>query len=115
MKNILYRRLVVGLETLLKSKKTTMLALLLLLGAVCAIPSYSQSKKVTISSNKMSMSQVIQEIEKQTDYLFVFNAEEVNLNKTVQVNAKNRPVADVLKSIFKGTKISYEMNGKNIM
>src|SRR5574344_1413756 len=115
MKNILYGRSVVDFKTLLKIKKTTMLALLLLIGAVFANPSYSQSKKVTISSNRMTMNQVIQEIEKQTDYLFVFNAKEVNLDKVVQVNANNRTVAEVLKTIFKGTTISYEMNGKNIM
>ena len=40
---------------------------------------------------------------------------ELNLKRTVQVNAENKPVAEVLKEVFEGTNIYYAMEGKNIM
>ena len=57
----------------------------------------------------------ISEIEKQTDYLFVYNVNEVNLKRNVKVNAQNKSVAEVLNKVFEGTDIYYAMEGKNIM
>ena len=63
----------------------------------------------------MSTGKVISEIEKQTDYLFVYNVNEVNLKRNVKVNAQNKSVAEVLNKVFEGTDIYYAMEGKNIM
>lgn len=71
--------------------------------------------KVTVMADKISTGKVINEIEKQTDYLFVYNVNEVNLKRTVQVNAENKSVAEVLNKVFEGTDIYYAMEGKNIM
>ena len=49
------------------------------------------------------------EIEKQTDYLFVYNVNEVNLKRNVKVNAQNKSVAEVLNKVFEGTDIYYAM------
>lgn len=71
--------------------------------------------KVTVVADKISTGKVINEIEKQTDYLFVYNVNEVNLQRTIQVNAENKSVAEVLNKVFEGTNIYYAMEGKNIM
>ena len=71
--------------------------------------------KVTVVADKISTDKVIHEIEKQTDYLFVYKVNEVNLKRTVQVNAENKSVAEVLNKVFEGTDIYYAMEGKNIM
>ena len=47
--------------------------------------------------------------------MFVYNVNEVNLKRTVQVNAENKSVAEVLNKVFEGTDIYYAMEGKNIM
>lgn len=95
--------------------KITALALFIFAGTAFATESYSQVMKVTVVADKISTGKVINEIEKQTDYLFVYNVNEVNLKRTVQVNAENKPVAEVLKEVFEGTNIYYAMEGKNIM
>ncbi len=71
--------------------------------------------KVTVVADNMSTGKVISEIEKQTDYLFVYNVNEVNLKRNVKVNAQNKSVAEVLNKVFEGTDIYYAMEGKNIM
>ncbi len=71
--------------------------------------------KVTVVADNVSTGKVISEIEKQTDYLFVYNVNEVNLKRNVKVNAQNKSVAEVLNKVFEGTDIYYAMEGKNIM
>lgn len=95
--------------------KLIMFALFMFVNTVFAAESFSQSRKVTIVANNISISEVIRTIEKQTDYLFIFNSKDVNLGRNVDVNMRNRSVADVLNQIFGGTNIDYMMEGKNIM
>lgn len=57
----------------------------------------------------------MQEIEKQTDYLFVYNKNEVNLNRKVTIQATNQTVIEVLNKAFSQTDIAFAMEGSNIM
>ena len=95
--------------------RNTLLALFVFAGTAFATESYSQTMKVTVVADNMSTGKVISEIEKQTDYLFVYNVNEVNLKRNVKVNAQNKSVAEVLNKVFEGTDIYYAMEGKNIM
>jgi TonB-linked SusC/RagA family outer membrane protein len=115
MKNILYQESIVEIKHLFHIMKITALILFIFAGTAFATETYSQVMKVTVMADKISTGKVINEIEKQTDYLFVYNVNEVNLKRTVQVNAENKPVAEVLKEVFEGTNIYYAMEGKNIM
>ena len=115
MKNILYQESIVEIKHLFHIMKITTLILFIFAGTAFATETYSQVMKVTVMADKISTGKVINEIEKQTDYLFVYNVNEVNLKRTVQVNAENKSVAEVLNKVFKGTDIYYAMEGKNIM
>lgn len=50
----------------------------------------SQNAKVNISGNSLTIGNFIDQIEKQTDYLFVYSKNEVNVNETVSVKAGKR-------------------------
>ena len=115
MKNILYQESIVEIKHLFHIMKITALILFIFAGTAFATETYSQVMKVTVMADKISTGKVINEIEKQTDYLFVYNVNEVNLKRTVQVNAENKSVAEVLNKVFEGTDIYYAMEGKNIM
>ena len=115
MKNILYQESIVEIKHLFHIMKITTLILFIFAGTAFATETYSQVMKVTVMADKISTGKVINEIEKQTDYLFVYNVNEVNLKRTVQVNAENKSVAEDLNKVFEGTDIYYAMEGKNIM
>ena len=115
MKNILYQESIVEIKHLFRMMRNTLLALFVFAGTAFATESYSQTMKVTVVADNMSTGKVISEIEKQTDYLFVYNVNEVNLKRNVKVNAQNKSVAEVLNKVFEGTYIYYAMEGKNIM
>ena len=115
MKNNLYRESIVEFKHLFRIMKLTALVLFLFAGMTFATPSYSQTMRVTIVGNGMRTGKVINEIEKQTEYLFVYDVDEVDMKRNVNVNAQNQPVAEVLDKVFDGTGVYYAMEGKNIM
>ncbi|WP_321332363.1 TonB-dependent receptor [uncultured Bacteroides sp.] len=115
MKNILYQESIVQIKHLFRIMRIAILSLFLFAGGIFATEVNSQVMKVSISAKNVSARNIISEIEKQTDYLFVFNVDEVNLNRKVNVDANNRTVAEVLNRVFDGTGVYYAMEGKNIM
>lgn len=115
MKNILYQVFNVPFKNALRSINNTLWALFIFAGTAHATVSYSQNTNVTIVSTSISTEQIISEIENQTDYLFVYDVNEINLNRKININAKDKPVQNVLKQIFSGTDITYAIEGKNIM
>ena len=75
---------------------------------------YTQSAKVTLNKNKVNLKEVLNEIENQTDYLFIYN-DEVNTNKTVSVRTKNGAVSKVLTHVLKDSDIDFMMEGNHII
>lgn len=91
-----------------------------LFGVLCVSSAFalnvnSQSLRVNIHANQKQAKEVIKQIEEQTDYLFVYNHDKVNLNNTVTIQANNETVAEVLNQMFAGTDIIYAMQGNNIL
>ena len=96
--------------------KISFLFLFLFTTAIIAEEAHSQIARITIlKPGGTTVKDVMDEIENQTDYLFVYNRNEVNLNLPVLVNVKEQTVANVLTNIFSNTDIIYAMTGNNIM
>ena len=91
---------------------TTMLAICFFL--INNQPILAQSIRVTINMQNVSMESVMNEIEKQTKYLFISD-KEVNIKQNVSVNAQNKPLSDVLAQMVKGTDITYKISNSNIL
>lgn len=86
---------------------------------VCVFCSYagnahSQNAKVSIRMNNVKLDKILNEIENQTDYLFIYN-NQVDINKITSVKVKNEAVAQVLDKILSGTSINYELEGTHII
>jgi len=99
----------------LRIMKISFLFLFIFTTAIFAEEAHSQIAKVSLHKQNGTIREIMNEIEKQTDYLFVYNKNEVNLNQKVSVKAKEQSVANVLTNIFSNTDIIYAMTGNNIM
>jgi len=64
--------------------------------------------------NNVKLDKILNEIENQTDYLFIYN-NQVDINKITSVKVKNEAVAQVLDKILSGTGINYELEGTHII
>lgn len=94
--------------------KITGLFLFMLIFCLHAENTNSQNVRVTIKQTNAELEDVLNVIEKQTDYLFVYN-KYVNVDRKVSVNLNKRPLEEVLKSLFAGTDIKYTVDGAYII
>ena len=117
MKNICTRLLLPKIKTPIKTNRAMKLTCALLLTASMGVfaTGNAQTMRVNIQADNVSTGKILSEIEKQTDYLFVYNKKEVDLKRKTSVNAVNKTTAEVLSTIFNGTDIIYAIEGENIM
>lgn len=96
-------------------------ALIVLFACLFAAPSMAasdiktQSAKVTITVVDKTVRKVIELIEQQTDYLFVYNKREVNLDRNVSIDYSDATVKDVLTALFASTDTGWKIEGNNIL
>lgn len=103
------RKSVFGLRTLA-------VALLCLFQGVFLMPeAVAQSKTVSLSKQQASVQEVLNEIKQQTNYSFVFDVEDVSLDRKVNISASNKPVTAVLSELFANTGISYVVKENHII
>ena len=74
----------------------------------------SQNAKVSLNKKHARLEEVLDEIERQTDYLFISNRH-VDLKQKVSVDVNEEPVNDVLKKVLKNTDLTYNIEGINII
>ena len=94
--------------------KITTLLLFVGILSIYAEDSYSQKARVTINEKNIRLDKVLTEIEKQTDYLFIYN-DKVETDQKVSVKANTKPVYQVLNDLFKETNVNYSMEGSHII
>jgi TonB-linked SusC/RagA family outer membrane protein len=102
-------------NTIFNKMKVTFVLLFMSIGLLYAGDSYSQKARVSIKQRKAPLENVLNEIEKQTDYLFLYNGDEVDVSRKVSVNAKEKPVSDVLQDILAGMSVNFIMEGSHII
>ena len=88
--------------------RLAILCLLLPLLGIRANPSYAQ-KTITLNVTKATVISVLDDIEKNTDFRFVYKLNDVDLDRLVDINVKEEAVPKVLDKIFSGTDIDYKI------
>lgn len=90
-----------------------------LLSFICAAQIYaadihSQKSVVHIMQNSLTLQELISEIEKQTDYLFVYSKNDIDLNRQVSVKEQDQDVHTILNNVFEKSDIAYTFNNTYI-
>ena len=91
------------------------LLLLSLISIFCFSYQVYAQQRVTINSSQEKLTKVLNEIQKQTSYSFVYNNSLINGNNVVSVNVKDASVEAVLDKIFANTPITYKISGKQVV
>ena len=102
-------------KQILRTMKITLFLLLFVTFQAYSHATYSQSTRISIPRSELRVGEILDKIEAQTEYLFVYNKKSVDVRRTVNIDADNQPVSEVLDEIFNGTDIRYVMEGKNIV
>ena len=80
-----------------------------------AAPTSSQNAKVNINGNGITIGEFIDQVEKQTDYLFVYSKNEVNTNDVLAVKTGNKSVSQYLSEAFGDSGVRYAFENDYIV
>ena len=94
--------------------RITTLLLFVFIFCMHAENSSSQNVNVTIKRSNTTLENVLNDIEKQTDFLFIYN-KFVNVDRKVSVNLKKASLEEVLANLFAGTDVKYSVDGSYIL
>ncbi|NIJ45538.1 TonB-linked SusC/RagA family outer membrane protein [Wenyingzhuangia heitensis] len=98
----------------LKTKLTT-LFLVASMFTIQANSNNNQNIKITLNLNKVTVEKVLDEIEARTEYKFLYNTKDIDVQKVVSINVVNKKVEIVLNQLFKNTNKVYEIADKHII
>jgi TonB-linked SusC/RagA family outer membrane protein len=93
---------------LLRVMKITCLLLMVFLVQVSA-STYSQSAKLTLNLKNTTLSELFNEIEKVSEFCFLYDDSALDLSRKVTLSSENSNIEAILDDLFKGLDISYEI------
>lgn len=70
---------------------------------------------ITLQLQSADLKKALVQIEKKSDYRFLYNDEVISSGKKITINAVNTPVTNVLNDIFNGTDLTYHILNNNLV
>ena len=88
--------------------------MLLFAAIFCLHAENAISQKITLQGDNLSLKDYLNTIEKQTDYLFIYDAG-VNVNKRISVNMVGKSIKEVLDNLSTQLGLNYSQKGSYIV
>lgn len=79
------------------------------------IGSYSDEIDFTIKMENKSVRDVFSYIEKNSEFIFIYQETKIDLNRKVSIDVYNQPVQKILHEVFAGTNDTYSVIGRQII
>jgi len=77
--------------------------------------SYSQTKELTIKGNHLTLEELFEMIEDQSEFSFMYNLKQIDLSKEVDVDFKNQTVDKILNRVLADSDITFTINDRLIV
>lgn len=103
-----------GISKLLMKMKLLTIFMLVALAATSA-NSYSQVTRFNLRLNDITVKEVFQQIEENSEFILLYNEKSVDLNRKVSVRAKDDTVESILEQVFKGTGNEWKIYDRQIV
>ena len=100
-------------KLILMSKITFILFFVGLLQVSAA--SYAQMTKLNLKMTNVSLIEVFEKIESQSEFRFFYDNSQIDLKQTVSIEMNNRKIEDVLKDVFQNTNMTFEVLDRHIL
>lgn len=75
----------------------------------------AQNTRLDLKMKNATISQVFDEIERQSEVYFFYNKNQIDETKMISVDFHNKSIDDILKSMLSELSLIYEFSGKNII
>ena len=104
-----------GLIKLLKVMKLTVFLILVSVAGGLANKSYSQSKMLSLNMQEATVKEVLNSIEKQSEFCFLYSENLIDVTRKVNVTVENKKIEQTLNLIFEGTEVDYFISDRFIV
>jgi len=94
--------------------RATFILLLIGITQSFALDGYAQNKRLTLNMSNVSIKSVLATIEDQSEFFFMYEASNVNVEKKVNVSVTEKTVPEILNDLFANTDITYKINNRQI-
>ena len=101
-------------KKLLLTMKLCLLFLLISAASLMANSGYSQKTTLSIHLKNATLRDFISEVEKQSEFIFVFYDDIVDLDRRVDVESDNQKIDEILDKIFKSSELTYRIFDRQI-
>ena len=101
-----------------KAKKIMQLSaffLLLSLSNVFAVTDYPQQTLLTLKLTNVRIVNVLDELEKQSEFQFIFNQKLIDVERKVNVDYNKKTIDYILKDLFAGTDVHHQINDRKVV
>ena len=100
-------------KLLLMAKLTTLLILISFMQISAEVS--AQAGKLDLKVKNVSIFEVFEEIEDNSEYRFFYDNDQVDLRKRVSINTIQEEISTILKELFKGTDLTYQVKDRLIL
>jgi TonB-linked SusC/RagA family outer membrane protein len=76
---------------------------------------YSQNTMLTLNMKNKTIEDVFREIERNSEFIFFYNDNVVELSRKVNVSVEGKTIRDVLETLFKGSDTKYEIADRQVI
>lgn len=95
--------------------KITLLMLVCCVSSVFSISSYSQTTSLNLNLRNVSVEDVLNKIEDQSEFRFLYNKKLVNVDRKVSISSDSENIGAVLNKLFTGAEVSYIIHDRQIV
>jgi TonB-linked SusC/RagA family outer membrane protein len=101
------------LNQILRIMKLTTFFLFVLFLQVSAGVFSQNNGKLSLKAEKESVSQILRLIEEQTEYRFLYNSSNIDVERKADINCSSKSIEEVIKMLFEGTNVQFRPFGSN--
>ena len=94
------------------------ISLILLFAVVLQLPAsngYAQRTRGSFSMSSVSIENVLNKIEENSDYVFLYNNKTIQADRIVSVNSRSGKITEILDDMFRGTNVTYTLVDNQII
>ncbi len=95
--------------------RNTLLLLFITVLQAYASDTYSQNTRLTLNKNNVTVANVLEEIQNNSEFYFLFNAKLIDVDREVSISMEHKKISEILTSLFEGTGVNYLVYDKQII
>jgi TonB-linked SusC/RagA family outer membrane protein len=104
-----------NLTKILRAMKLLLAFMLLSVNVAFSNYSYAQNTKLSLDIRNKRIVEILDEIEKQSEFRFFYNGEMVDVSRNVSVKAFRKPVFAILDELFRHSNVGYKVVDRDII